>query len=226
MVFSLLEPGGPFVNPVTTTDAFDVISAMAEGAAFSHVTATILTFAMVPIFYGFVQIWRSAPDESATHFLIRIGILSSALALLCFTLTRGLTHIILHIVQHETNPEAPIQASSYTLLSLKVALRYSGSLFLHTGLLLLAIGLSIRFPRGFQKIVALLVIVISTIGVIAAIITEHVHGTDFQLIFRLNRSLISVSSIWLIVLGIGMYRGIAALNPSASSGSEANSRPR
>lgn len=222
IVFGMLEPGAALVNPADVTDLSGMNKAMADNANLSHLTATVLLFSSMLLIYGFMQIWLAIPSGGGASHIARIGVVVGIFAISCLAITRGLNHVIVHLVVHGAGPGVDHQAQESTALAVqavKYGLRYAAVLLAPFSLFMLGLGLAPGFPVGFNRIAARSVAAISAVAVVAMLILEHAHDFDALLFFRVSRYLSSVVSLWLIALGVGMYRGkgIGALTPTASA---------
>ncbi len=221
-IFSIFEPGAALIDAADATDLGGMSKAMADNATISHLTATAILFSAMLLFYGFIQIWlATAAGESMSH-TVRLGVVVGIFAVCCLAMTRGLNHIIVHLVVHGAGPEADQQAQESAALAVqavKFGLRYAAVLLTPLSLLLLGLGLAPRFPVGSNRIAARSVAAISAVAVVAMLVIEHVHEVDTIQFYRASRYLTPVAFIWLIILGVGMYRGrgVGALTPTAAT---------
>ena len=78
------------------------------------------------------------------------------------------------------------------------------------------LGMSTRFSVNFHKVAALIAAAFSTVGLVGLLIVEHVHDVDPQLLLESSRYLTVAIIVWLIILGVGMYKGMSELTPSSS----------
>ena len=221
-LFSIFEPGAALIDAADVTDLSGMNKAMADNAAISHLTATAILFSAMLLIYGFIQIWLAAPAGEGMIHMARLGVVVGIFAVCCLAITRGLNHIIVHLVVHGAGPEANQQAQESAALAVqavKFGLRYAAVLLTPLSLVLLGFGLAARFPVGFNRIAARSVAAISAVAVVAMLIIEHVHELESIQFYRASRYLTPVAFVWLIMLGVGMYRGrgIGALTPRASA---------
>ena len=219
IVLSLLAPGGPLIEPVSQFDFVAASEVLGDYANLTHATSLLFAIAMLLVLYGLVSIWRAVPAEGGMDTFARIGLLMLVFSICCLIVTMGLNHAIVHVSMHgigSEQPEARFQDLALTLQSTKFVLRYIAGTFGILGVALLSIGLSTRVPSGFHKVAARVTAVCSVLGLLLVLITEHFHGIDFGQIAQASLLLVVVLIVWVIILGLGLYKGVIDFFPGTS----------
>ena len=54
----------------------------------------------------------------------------------------------------------------------------------------------------------------SVLGFIMLLTTEHYHDIDVEMIYQIGTLLAAVIFIWVVILGVGLYRRDSELSPS------------
>ena len=217
----LVAPGGPLIDTVDQFDFIATSDVLAANSSLTHATSLLFAAAMLLFLYGLVVIWKASPTEGAVGFLSRIGILMVAFAVTCLIITMGLNHAIVHVLQHGVGSErtdAQLQDLALTLQTMKFSLRYIASTAAILGFIPLSLGMSTKFPAGFNKVAAQVAFVCSVLMFIVLLIGEHYHDISFELIYQIGLLMGAVLFVWVMILGVGFYRGVSGLSPGTSGG--------
>ena len=83
------------------------------------------------------------------------------------------------------------------------------------GHLAFSLGIAARFPRSFYKFAALFVTAYTAVGLVGIFATEHVHNINIELFFESSKYFPIVTAIWLVILGVGMFKGMSGLTPDS-----------
>lgn len=219
IVLSLLAPGGPLIDTVSQFDFIAASEVLGDYANLTHAMSLLFAVAMLLFLYGLIAIWRAVPAEGGMDAGARIGILMVAFAICCLVVTMGLNHAIVHVTQHgigSERTEEQLQDLALTIQTMKFGLRYIAGTVGTLGFVLLSIGLSTRLPAGFNKVGARVTAACSALGLIVVLITEHFHDVDIGQIAQASLLFVVVLIIWVIILGVGLYKGVIDFSSGAT----------
>lgn len=219
IVLALLAPGGPLIDTVSQFDLIAATEVLAAHANLTHAMSMLFAVAILLFLYGLVVIWKFTPTESAMASITRIGVLILGFGICCLIVTSGMNHVIVHISLHgigAEQTEGQLQDLALAFQSAKFSLRYLAGTVGILGFALLSLGMSTRFPAGFNRIAAQVTFVCSVLAFIFALIAEHFHDANIELLFQVSLLLAVVIVIWTIILGVGLYKGVSGLSPDTS----------
>ncbi len=211
ILLGLLFPGGPVIDPVSQFDLVDASQVLANNANITHAGSLLFALAMLLFLYGLVTIWNAVPAEGGFGTATRIGVLMVAFAVICFIVTTGLNHAIVHISTHgigSEQSEAQAESLALALQTVKFGLRYIAGTAAVLGFVPLSLGMSARLPAGFHRIAARVAFVCSVLGVIQIIIAEHFHDIDIELLYQVGLLFAAIIFVWVIILGMALYKGV------------------
>ena len=192
---------------------------MADYANLTHAMSLLFAVAMLLFLYGLMVIWKAVPADGGMDSVARIGLLMLVFAISCLIITSGLNHAIVHVTQHgigSEQPEGRLQDLALTLQTTKFGLRYIAGTVGILGFALLSLGLSTRLPAGFNEIAARVTAVCSALGLILVLVTEHYHDVDIGQIAQASLLLVVVTIVWVIILGVGLYKRVTDFSPANS----------
>ena len=219
IIRGLLTPGGPLIDTVSRFDLIAVSEALVANAILTHTMSLLFAVAMILILYGLVVIWKIAPAEDAMGAVLRIGVSMLAFSMFFLAATAGLDHATVHVVQHGVGAErteTQAQDLALTLQSVKFGIRYIAGAVGALGFVLLSLGVSARSPAGFNWVAAQVAFVCSILVLILLLITEHFHDINIDLMYWVGSLLGAVIFIWVIILGVGLYKGVIELSSEPS----------
>ena len=179
----------------------------------------LFPLAMMLFLYGLIVIWKAVPAEGGMDSVSRIGVLMLAFPVCCLIVTMGLNHAIVHVTQHGIGSELTegrLQDLVLTLQSTKFGLRYIAGTVAVLGFVLLSLGLSTRSPAGFNRVAAQVTFVCSALAFILVLVAEHYHNIDIGVLAQVSLLPVAVTIIWVIILGVGLYKGVIEPSPGTS----------
>lgn len=155
---------------------------------------------------GFWEHSRPRVNNSAyrvSDALVRIGVLTLILGFGSWMLTKGLNHIIDHVVRHENAPVDDLaRGEAARIVRDGVAIIAGYLVFLGTGAL--GWGLWTKISSGYYKKVSLLMAVIGSVGWVVAMVAQHVHS--LILVIMVAFANLPVTYCF-VSLGVGLYKG-------------------
>ena len=179
----------------------------------------LFAVAMLLFLYGLMVIWKAVPADGGMDSVARIGLLMLVFAISCLIITSGLNHAIVHVTQHgigSERTEGQLQDLVLTIQTAKFGIRYIAGSVGILGFALLSLGLSTRLPAGFNKIAARATAVCFALGLILVLVTEHFHDVDIGQIAQASLLLVVVTIVWVIILGVGLYKRVTDFSPANS----------
>lgn len=221
IVLSLLGPGGPLIEPTSQFDFVAASEVLGDYANLTHAMSLLFAVAMLLFLYGLISIWKAVPVEGGMDSLARIGLLMLVFAICCLIVTMGLNHAIVHVTQHgigSERTEGQLQDLALTIQTTKFGIRYIAGSVGVLGFALFSLGLSTRLPAGFNKVAARVTAVCSALGLILILIAEHIHDVEIGQIAQASLLVVVVAIIWVIILGVGLYKGVIDFSPGAPAG--------
>ena len=75
--------------------------------------------------------------------------------------------------------------------------------------LLLGLGLAAHFATlNVYRIAGYGVALVGVAGLVNVVLVQHFHGVDFALLAIITNLVLLVGTIWLFIIGLGLYKGI------------------
>ena len=194
LVFFLVEPGAILIDPVDSMDSAGKITALASNPLLTHLSALFVPLGLLLLLYGISGVSRvtTGPDFAAAG--TRFGLLSATVGGVGWILATGLDHLL--VGTRISSAEAIEAAVPVYRTGLGITL-ISG-IAVSLGLLVLSLSLAAREPRGFHRIAALVIAVVSAISVAALIIG---YTAPSELMVTIGRACYFPWVIWFAILG-------------------------
>ena len=122
-----------------------------------------------------------------------------------------IVHLINHGAERGIPPEALLNRAVHVQI-MKAAILLIGGYGYLLGFGFLGLGLYLRFPSGIHKVLALVIVAVSLVGLIILVIGDHVHS--LTLLYRVAGLTVFPLDSWALILGIALYTGHPSLAPS------------
>lgn len=216
-VVSAFYPGGPVIETVDQGNFPDAIAAMSANAGLAHVTTLIMVVAVLLESYGLLSLFRvSRQRGSLADSILVFGLVTTLFCLAVFLLELGMRHMVVHVTQHGVGPgtEAQLQDLALAVHTGMGGLHFAFLSLYPFGSIFLGIGLAARFrAMNVYKAALYGMVITGLIGVFNLVIVQHMHDLELGLIAVISNSVLSISCIWLFIIGWGIYRGRSELVP-------------
>lgn len=208
----LIRPGGILVDHADQTHFTHVIEAMVSNPVLTHVSAFLGAIGLLLMLGGLLLARRvGAVGNELPDSALRVGFLFILTGTLFGLLDRGLIHATAHVKTHGLGiaREQVIDLVAVTLQATRFGGRLVGAVAAGLGFFLLTVVVLKKGIRGFPRLATIIMAVYTVIAFIALVLIDHVHSLTGSLgpIFRINATL---RALWLLILGLEMYKGLFA----------------
>ena len=206
IVGSLLTILGELLLPGGTSAR---VSELVGSSFRTHLTSSVGTIGLLLVSAGMLGFWEHPrPRAGASAYrtsdaLVRIGVLTLILGFAGWMLTKGLNHIIDHVVRHEGAPMDDLaRGEAARIVRDGVAIVAGYLVFLGTAAL--GWGLWRTVSSGYYKKLALVMALIGSVGWLVALTANHTHS--LILILMVAFANLPVTYCY-VSLGVGLYKG-------------------
>lgn len=153
---------------------------------------------------------------------LRFGVLATISAWIVLIAALGMRHMIVHVLTHGIEPnmsEAARLDVGLTLYAAHVGVIFGFLALSAIASLIVGPALASRFRDMMDIRVAGYGIAATGVGgVINLVLIEHLHDVDFGTLATVSTALLSLGGLWMIIVGIGIFRGRGAFNPGYQPG--------
>lgn len=217
MVASTLHPGGLLIDPVDQTDFPVAIQAMADNARWAHLMTMFTALGMLLYIYGFATLFKLASPEGSR--ILKFGIGTSMFGWAIFVIGMAMRHMTIHLMQRAEGADAAMRAGFEELaLTTYVAMAGLVLTLIITypfGSALTGIGLARRFgSRNIYSMASHGLTLVGIAGLVIFLLIQHATGIDPDSLLVVNTMVLWVGSVFLFIIGWGMYQGRSELTSS------------
>ena len=223
IVASLFYPGGPVINPVDQSDFGAAVVALGEHPSLAHVMTMLVIVGMLLHVYGISALLRLGKGEQClAGTVLRSGVFASLFAWGIFIIGLGQRHMVIHLMQRSENESADM-AQQFQGLALDGHIGMAGMLMGFVWIWpvassLVGLGLVARIGAvNVYKLAALGLLAIGVGGMVNFVVAQHASGLDINALLMANNILQMFGSIFLFIVGLGLYRGQRGLVPEEES---------
>lgn len=197
LVFFLVEPGGMLIDSTASTDYIGRVRALASNSTMAHVAALMVPLGLIVMIYGLTGLNRLIVlvEDDFAAAVSRFGTLGVTLGGFGWIMADGLIHIL---AETRIQSEQALQAV-VPIAQAEAGIGFISSIAVSLGVMALSMGLSARDPVGFNKVAALVILVVSAVAVVALIIGQS--GPDENMV-TLARLCYFPWVLWSITLGV------------------------
>jgi hypothetical protein len=217
-VAGFLTPGSLFFERTSGLNMVESNRVLNEYAVLTHISTVLAIFGFGLILFGLIKLWPVTRSMDAKfRFITQLGIAFLAVFFLSRLFQRGVYHVVVHVSEHGIGGATREQAVALMALGAQTTgliFRYVGGTLGLVGLALFPWGVSTLFEKGFWKAASVVMAVYSVFGFVGLMLAEHVHGFDYGLLGNIYTSLRILVSLWLIVLGVAIYKGKMQTSPA------------
>lgn len=218
----VLYPGGLFISPVDHNNFPEALGVLAEYAGLTHAVTLAMMLSLFLEGYGLFALTRirSRPG-SLSGYALRFGVFGMLFSYGAFVLQLGTRHMVVHIMVHGVTGDSTASESMASLdLALAVYSVGAGLYIAFLGVsslagLLIGFGLAAHFASlNIYKVAAYGAALVGIGGLINLLVTQHFHDAGLAFMAAVSSIVLMVGALWLIVLGVGLYKGISELEPA------------
>ena len=218
----VLYPGGLFISPVDHNNFPEAIGVLADYASLTHIITLVMMLSLFLEGYGLFALTRirSRPGSLA-GFALRFGVIGMLFAYGALILQLGTRHMVVHVVVHGvTGDPASATAMGSSNIALTVYSVGAGLYIAFLGVssvagLLIGFGLAAHFERlNIYRLAAYGSALVGIGGLINLLVTQHFHDAGLAFMAVVSSIVLMVGALWLVILGVGLYKGISELEPA------------
>ena len=220
----LLSPGNVLINPVDQTDFHEALRVIGEMPNLAHVMVFLGVIAMVLISFGAFCLFPLASRQGGlSGTLLQFGIILSIIEWSILIVGLSMRHFVAHLMQRASNAVAGSEDQIFFQESALIIHADLTAVFLGFvtifpfASMLMGIGLASRIQSmNAFKIAAYLLILCGALGLITYFATMLAPGDEPAVYLAVFNLVLSIGSIGLFIIGIGMYRGVEGLTEESS----------
>ena len=213
----LFHPGGIFISPVDLNDFPATIAVLTDHASLTHIITMVLVLSVFLEAYGFFALTRiRSRAGSLSGYALRFGVIGMLFSYGALALEYGTRHMVIHITTHGVTGEsgvAPALATpdlALTIYTAGIALHITFLFVSALAALLLGLGLAAHFATlNIYRIAGYGVALVGLAGLANVVLIQHFHGVDFALLAVVTNLVLLIGTIWLFIIGVGLYKGIS-----------------
>ena len=207
-VVSTLIMSGIIYGDGDATDLAALVDAIADSPSLTWFATVLGGVGSMFMLWGLIVMWQTAQSECVLDTFVKFGLVGLMVALISFFSAEVLTYTTSHAVDHGLGDNVPadqVQSTAMHMQSIAGSARLMGSIAGLMGYLVLGFALARKFRPGAYKILSLIVGIGAIVSLTGLALTEPFHDLIDALapIFSL---LSMLYLIWLIIIGIGIYR--------------------
>ena len=222
IVASLLYPGNTVVYRVDQTDFPAALEVIGDAPTLAHLTIFLSIVAMLLISFGAYGLFPLASRLGGLGgALLKFGIIISIIEWSIVIIGLGMRHFVTHMMQRAAGSEDQILLEE-TALAVHTTLTavFLGFITIYpfaTMLFAYGVGKLIPTMNAF-KIAANALLVSGALGLITYLVAMFAPGDDPLVYLMIFNVLLLLGSIFLFVIGLGMYQGSDGLSEEGASG--------
>lgn len=199
LVFFFLQPGGAIIDPSDPANAQATIGAIVANVGLAKVTSVLIPIGLTAFLYGMFVLQANVRSNGNGDALSRLGALLLLVGVIGWMTGFGINLAI-------AGSDLPVEQAVPTFGSL-----YSASVAIGTisgllaGIGFLAMSLAISTRDDYNKIFALVVVVVSAIEIILTIV-GGVNTEQLETMNQLTGICYLVKMAWMITLGLKLIK--------------------
>ncbi len=217
VIAAMVSPGVSLIDPVDQTDLPNALDSLGDNPNLGHLTTLLAIVSMLLYARGFLGLYRSISNEQGlAATLLRTGIGTSMFGWAIFAAGMGMRHMAIHLTQRAAEEPAVAESMISAAGGVFVAMTAVLVAFLAVypiATFLTGIGLAMRFRSiGLQAIVAWGLAIAGVLAFAVFHTALHVPSFDPGMMLQTNNVVLSVGTLLLFVLGLGIFRGQATVS--------------
>lgn len=213
----LFHPGGIFIAPVDLNDFPATIRVLTEYASLTHIITMMMVLSLFLESYGFFALTRiRSRAGSLSGAALRFGVIGMLFSYGALALEFGTRHMVVHIITHgvtgegSTDPSLALPDLALTIYTAGIGMHITFLLVSALAALLLGLGLAAHFATlNIYRIAGYGMALVGVAGLVNVILVQHFHGVDFALLAIITNLVLLIGTIWLFIIGVGLYKGIS-----------------
>ncbi len=218
----LFTPGLALIDFADADDFIGIRQAVRENVALSIFTTTIGVLGLVLQLHGLLALHKTAAGEGANDTVARFGVMAIGLGVVISIIDRTLFYTAAHTMAYGigagTGPDQTqlLDFLAVMLLKMQSAFNFVGFFAFLLGSMGLGVGLLPRFRSTFYRVVAVLVVMSCFVSLVFVSAISPLYGLAGSF-FPLFAVSVNLGNVLLIMLGVGLYKGILELSITEES---------
>ncbi|MDE0233116.1 MAG: hypothetical protein OXI56_01985 [bacterium] len=212
----VFTPGLALIDFVDADDFIGIGQAVRDNVALSIFTATFGVLGLVLQLFGLLALRKTAGGEDAKDTIVRFGVMAIGLGVVISIIDRTLFYTAAHTVAYGigagTGPDQTQVLDFLAVMFLKMqsAFNFVGFFAFLLGSIGLGVGLLPRLRSTPYRVVCALMVLSCLVSMVfvAAISPFYGLAGTFFLLFALS---VNLANAFLIMLGVGLYKGVPEL---------------
>ncbi len=222
VVMLSLTPSLGLIDYVDADDFIGMGRAIQDNVALTFFAAMLGVLGLVLQLYGVLVLRRVVLGEGANDTIARFGAMALGLGVVISLIDRTALYTATHTLEYGigagTGPDQSqlLDLVSVILLKFHAGLSLMGFYAFLLGSIGLGVGLMTRIRAPSHRAVAVLMVLSCLVSLVFVAVISPFHGLagSFFAMFALT---VMLGNAWLVMLGIGLYKGIPELSKTAVS---------
>ena len=219
---SLLTPGLALIDFVDAEDYIGLAQVVRENIALSFLTSMLGVLGLVLQLCGLSALRRVVMGEDATDTITRFGSLALGVGIVVSLVDRAAVYTAAHTLNYGigagTGPDQTqlLDFVAVILLKMQGGLSLVGFYAFLLGSIGLGMGLMSRIRATSYRVVAVLMMIFCLVSLVFLSVISPVYGLAGSL-FAVFALAVMLGNAWLVMLGMGLYKGMPELTKTAGS---------
>lgn len=223
VIVSLLYPGGALVSPVDHNQFPDAVAVMTENDGLTHVLSMLTIVAMFTAAFGLLYLFRLQDDHASLgRLFLRFGLATTLFGWGVFIVANGMTHMVVHVARNGVGggpSEAELASLALAVYTVVAGVQFAFATIFPFASFFTGLGLAARLGgRDIYSGAAYGLTVVGVAGVFNVLFAQHLHNVDISLFAMFNAVILMIGAVFLVTIGVGMYRGRRGLVSEGASG--------
>lgn len=222
VVMLALTPGLALVDFVDADDFIGMSQVVRDNAALSFSVTIIGVLGLMLQLYGLLVLRKAVPGEGAFDTIAKFGVMAFGLGVVVSVVDRTLLYTAAHTMEYGigagVGPDQTqfLEVAAVMLLKVQSAFNLTGFYAFLLGSIGLGVGLIPRLRSASYRVVGVLMVVSCWVSLVFLAVISPFYGLagSFFLLFAVG---VNLGNVWLIMLGVGLYRGMPELSMAEES---------
>lgn len=211
VIAGLLTPGVTLIDPVDQADLSGALDSLGKNPNLGHLASLLAMVSMLLYARGFLGIYRSIDRESGlAASLLRMGVGTSLFGWALFAAAMGMRHMAIHLTQRAAEEPAMAEstlAGAEGVFAAMTAVLIAFLAVYPAATILTGAGLAMRFDSiGLQTVVAWGLVIAGIVAFAVFHVALHVPAFDPGIMLQTNNVALSLGTLLLFLLGLGIFR--------------------
>ena len=222
VVMLSLTPGLGLIDYVDADDFIGMGRVIQDHVALTFFAAMLGVLGLVLQLYGVLVLRRVVVGEGASDTIASFGAMALGVGIVISLIDRTALYTATHTLEYGigagTGPDQSqlLDLVSVILLKFHAGLSLMGFYAFLLGSIGLGVGLMTRIRAASHRAVAVLMVLSCLVSLVFVAVVSPLHGLAGSF-FTLFAVAVLLGNAWLVMLGIGLYKGVPELSKTPAS---------